>query len=292
MHEMTRDQGIAILLGLAIGDALGAPMEGESSPSDPKNHITSYVGGGVHNIPKGYFTDDTSMSLISGESLIKNNGNVNPFNLMRNWLRWYREGYMSSTGKCFDIGMTCESALHRFEIDPKGIDSWGETGKYAAGNGALMRLAPFVMCAKTVEEAVEKSMQQTVLTHNCEEAVFYSKLLAHELFTDEAHPDHPETKHLPNVDRTKIMSGGYVKETYQCAWWAVCSSTNFEDAVLLAVNRGHDADTCAAVTGMLAGRKYGIGDDRGIPDWMIGGLHQSEMIIKMAHDLVDLRNAL
>ena len=81
------------------------------------------------------------------------------------------------------------------------------------------------------------------------------------------------------------MSGGYVKETYECAWWALEHSNNFEKAVILAVNRGHDADTVGAVTGQLAGVKYGYSS---IPDRWLKVLKMHDDILEAADCLYQL----
>ncbi len=78
------------------------------------------------------------------------------------------------------------------------------------------------------------------------------------------------------------MSGGYVKETYQAAWWAFQTTDNFEDCIIKAINRGFDSDTTGAVAGMIAGCFYGLSN---IPQWMIDGLQWKEEIIRVAKDL-------
>lgn len=282
------DIASGIMIGHAVGDALGVPLEFTDS-KEPEEYVTSYTSGGIHNIPAGYFSDDVSMSLGVADSLLLNNGKLIAESVMRNWLDWFKNGAFSSTGECFDIGMTCQQALQRFE-DGVNPEDCGVTGKYASGNGGLMRLHPCVIAAKTEQEAVDNAVYQTRLTHNNPEVLMYSEAFARELWHGTPLPKHDHLRLPKETPRQDVMSGGYVKETYQCAWWCVQNTSSFEEAVVTAVNRGHDADTCAAVTGMLAGRKYGMGGNRGIPDWMIDGLHQSEMILKMANDLMDLRD--
>jgi ADP-ribosylglycohydrolase len=98
------------LLGLAVGDALGVPLEfkkpGTFSP------VSDLVGGGVFGLTAGQWTDDTSMALCLAESLVERQG-FDPIDQLDRYLKWYREGYLSSTGKCFDIGNTVREALER-----------------------------------------------------------------------------------------------------------------------------------------------------------------------------------
>ena len=99
------------LLGLAAGDALGTTLEFRSPGSFEL--IGDMVGGGPFGLEPGQWTDDTSMALCLAASLIKMEG-FDPSDQMRRYVRWWREGYMSSTGRCFDIGNTTRYSLSRF----------------------------------------------------------------------------------------------------------------------------------------------------------------------------------
>jgi ADP-ribosyl-[dinitrogen reductase] hydrolase len=100
------------------------------------------TGGGPFDLKPGQWTDDTSMALCLAESLIESRG-FDPADQMRRYVHWYRDGYLSSTGRCFDIGMTVAQALHRFEAT--GDPFSGSADPSMAGNGSLMRLAPVAM---------------------------------------------------------------------------------------------------------------------------------------------------
>ena len=136
----TRDRFRGCLLGLATGDALGTALEfkqpGTFTPID------DMIGSGPFGLKPGQWTDDTSMALCLATSLIETGG-FDPLDQMQRYVRWFREGYMSSTGECFDIGNTTHDALSHFERfgDPFA----GSTNPNAAGNGSLMRLAPVPM---------------------------------------------------------------------------------------------------------------------------------------------------
>ena len=136
----TRDRYRGCLLGLAVGDALGTTLEFESPGSfDP---IDDMVGGGPFGLVPGQWTDDTSMALCLAASLIES-PRFDAGDQMDRYLRWMREGYMSSTGTCFDIGNTTRAALRRFERS--GDPYSGPTDPMSAGNNSLMRLAPVPM---------------------------------------------------------------------------------------------------------------------------------------------------
>lgn len=125
------------LLGLAAGDALGTTAEfkapGTFSP------LKDIVGGGPFNLKPGQWTDDTSMALCLAESLVSRNG-FDAQDQMERYSRWRNEGYLSSTGRCFDIGNTVSQALVRFART--GDPFAGFADPRSAGNGSLMRLAP------------------------------------------------------------------------------------------------------------------------------------------------------
>jgi len=279
-------QGAGMLLGLAVGDALGAYLE-FSDAREPENYLREYQAGGPHNLPAGYWTDDTSMALAMADSLLMQEGKLDPKNMLACWRDWFRDGAYSSTDTCFDIGMTCQQAIQRFEegVDP---EECGTTGKWASGNGALMRMAPAVISAYRVEEAVELALGQTKLTHNNPEVLMYSEVFAKELWHGKPLPEYDHLRLPKDTPRQNVMSGGYVKESYQCAWWCVQNTDSFEEAVVTAVNRGHDADTSGAITGQLAGRIYGIHGEKAIPDWMYEGLYAHEHLYNLACRLCDL----
>jgi ADP-ribosyl-[dinitrogen reductase] hydrolase len=133
--QMQRYRGS--LLGLAVGDALGTTLEFKPPGTFPP--LTDMVGGGPFHLEPGQWTDDTSMALCLAESLIERQG-FDPVDQLERYLRWYRQGHLSSNGRCFDIGTTVQTALHRFEHTHKPY--CGPTDPMSAGNGSLMRLAP------------------------------------------------------------------------------------------------------------------------------------------------------
>ncbi len=275
---------LGIMLGSAIGDALGAFLEFEES-REPDQYITEYQDGGPHNLKAGQWTDDTSMALALADAMDIHKGGLIAETIMSNWSSWYRKGAFSSTNHCFDIGATCQKAIELYE-DCEDPEKCGSTDKLASGNGGLMRLHPVVIAARNEEEAVRNAVCQTSLTHNNKEVLLYSEAFARELWHGKELDEYNHLKLPPDTPRQEVKSGGYVKETYQCAWWCVQNTSSFEEAVITAVNRGHDADTVGAVTGALAGRIYGEGR---IPDNLYDGLYAVEMIRHIAGNLFDLR---
>jgi len=99
------------LLGLAAGDALGTTLE--FMPPGSFTPVKDIVGGGPFRLKPGQWTDDTSMALCLAESLVERKG-FDPVDQLERYVRWYREGHLSSTGSCFDIVYTVSGALQLF----------------------------------------------------------------------------------------------------------------------------------------------------------------------------------
>ena len=155
------------LLGLAAGDALGTTLEFRSPGSfEP---LDDMVGGGPFGLQPGQWTDDTSMALCLAESLLECRGG-DPVDQLGRYLRWYRDGYLSSTGQCFDIGNTVRAALEKFAVT--GEPWCGSTAPRSAGNGSLMRLAPVPMYfALDPEAAIGQAAISSRTTHGAATAV-------------------------------------------------------------------------------------------------------------------------
>ena len=270
------------LLGLAAGDALGTTLEFKQPGSFKP--LVDFVGGGPFDLAVGQWTDDTSMALCLAESLTET-GRFDPLDQMKRYIRWYRQGHMSSTGRCFDIGNTVRDALHRFE--ETGEPYSGSTNPYAAGNGSLMRLAPVAMFyARHPRIAIERSAQSSRTTHATRNAVdacaYFGGLLVgalngaskEELLSERYAPipghwtEHSLSKGIDEVacgsfkqrNPPEIQGTGYVVRSMEAALWAFYHSENFREGCLMAANLGEDADTTAAIYGQLAGAYYGVLD--------------------------------
>jgi ADP-ribosyl-[dinitrogen reductase] hydrolase len=272
------------LIGLAVGDALGTTLEFQ--PPGSFRPLEDLVGGGPFSLAPGQWTDDTSMALCLAESMIECQ-EFNPVDQMNRYVRWYRQGYLSSTGKCFDIGNTVRSALHRFE--KTGDPFSGSTDPYSAGNGSLMRLAPVPMFyAHKPAEAVIKCEESSRTTHGAKTAVDACRyfggllvgafngvgkenLLSERFNMDDGYwEDHPLSVEIDQVaigsfkrkSPPDIRGTGYVVNSLEAALWAFFHSSSFKEGSLMAVNLGDDADTTGAIFGQLCGAYYG---EQGIP---------------------------
>lgn len=273
-----RDRARGALLGLAVGDALGATLE--FKPPGTFEPIADMVGGGPWRLRPGEWTDDTSMALCLAESLIERGG-FDPRDQMERYVRWYRHGHLSSTGECFDIGGTTVRALRHFE--QTGEPYAGPEDPYTAGNGSIMRLAPvpiFYFGRNDPRAAVERAGDSSRTTHGaaaCIDACRYLAVLMVRALRGapkEEVLDPPPVEFLtPEVravaegsfkrrNPPDIRGTGYVVESLEAALWAFYHGEDFREGCLLAVNLGDDADTTGAVYGQLAGAYYGV---EGIP---------------------------
>jgi len=113
---MSTNHAEGVLLGLACGDALGRPVEFRSAGQIASAHgtLAEMVGHGTWNQPAGTITDDTEQALCIARSLVET-GRFDPRDQMERYVRWWRHGRWSSTGRCFDIGNATRDALARFE---------------------------------------------------------------------------------------------------------------------------------------------------------------------------------
>ena len=169
-----KDRYRGSLVGLAVGDALGTTVEFKRPGTfEPVADIT---GGGLFGLAPGEWTDDTSMALCLAASLLEQQG-FDPNDQMQRYVRWYREGYFSCTGHCFDIGNTVAAALGRFEKN--GDPYAGSKDPSTAGNGSIMRLAPVALFygAQPVK-AVQFAAQSSLTTHGAVAAVEACEYLA------------------------------------------------------------------------------------------------------------------
>lgn len=282
MDPMTEtDRAVGALLGLACGDAVGTTLEFETPGSFAP--IDDMVGGGPFSLPPGAWTDDTSMALCLAESLL-DRGGMDLADQLRRYVLWHQEGYLSSTGRCFDIGVTTRTQLDRFRrtgeaIDPRPDDE-------SAANGSLMRLAPVpIRWAGDPAGAAERSAESSRTTHAAARPVdacrlfgaMQTGLIGGAPFDEVVGPGfwrsnewgalHPAVAAIAAGSwRAKeppaIRGTGYCIDALEAAVWAVAGAADVRDAILRAANLGNDADTTAAIAGQLAGARWGAS---GIP---------------------------
>lgn len=294
MDEISRYRGC--LLGLACGDAVGTTVEFCSRGSFPP--LRDMVGGGPFELQPGQWTDDCSMALCLAHSLLYRGG-FDAADQMNRYCNWAEHGYLSSTGTCFDIGMTVSRALQQYRRT--GDPFAGSIDPRTAGNGSIMRLAPVPMFFATdLAQVVHFSGESARTTHGAEEAIDCTRLFGAQLhcalmggdketilFRNGYRPTAAKVVALADGNyRHKPMDAirgtGYVVESLEAALWCFLTTDSFEAAVLTAANLGDDADTTAAVCGQVAGAYYGV---EGIPSHWLERLFMREEIVELADRL-------
>lgn len=295
------------MLGLAVGDALGTTLEFKHLGSFKP--VRDMIGSGPFNLKAGEWTDDTSMALCLAASMISKRG-FDPADQLERYHRWYREGYMSCNGKCFDIGNTVRSALLNFERTREPY--CGPTSAYTAGNGSIMRLAPVpLFYARDPQKAIEMAGESSRTTHQAVAAIEACKYLAaltigaisgvskRKILSKSYSPvprywaRHSLKSGVKAVadgsfkrrNPPDIKGSGFVVESLEAALWAFYNSNTFEEGCLKAVNLGDDADTTGAVYGQLAGAFYG---EKGIPARWLSKLIWRDKIRDVAGELFAL----
>jgi ADP-ribosyl-[dinitrogen reductase] hydrolase len=250
IEQMTEDQGIGMFIGMAIGDALGAPLEFIPTQDIKKLH-TEMTGGGVHETSAGEWTDDTAMGVAIAEAYVQQGGFC-PATIAKHFRQWKASGKYGTRNYVFDIGNTCSSSIHRLTQQQPYA---GSTDDNASGNGSIMRMAPIVLANHSnAANCVGQSVAVALMTHGNAATINYITAFATELYAGDRLLDF---KQLSNYDCEDRRGKGSIMHAYTQAWRSVITTESFEDALIHAVNKGHDADTVGAVTGMAAGRIYG-----------------------------------
>lgn len=273
------------LCGVAIGDALGVPVEFKSRKTISQNPVTEMFGYGTYNLPAGTFSDDSSLTFCLAEALTQE------FDLNiigQNFVKWCYHNYWTPRGNVFDIGIATRQAIDRLA---KGVqpDLAGGFDVYSNGNGSLMRILPLVfhIIDKPISERYIITQQVSSITHGHIRSIiacFYYLEFARQIIlgidkfeiyenlksevrnhlnslsisSDEISLfDRLLGKNIFNLTENEISSSGYVLHTLEASFWCLLTTDSYKEATLKAVNLGEDTDTTGAVTGGLAGLLYG-----------------------------------
>jgi ADP-ribosyl-[dinitrogen reductase] hydrolase len=304
MDERTRARGI--LLGLACGDALGRPVEFSSPGAIEQRHgrVTEMLADGTHGQPAGTITDDTEMALCIARSLA-DNGEFDPADIAARFVEWKQSGP-------FDIGIMTSNALRRIETgeswDEAGYNEWEASPEGSnAGNGSLMRCAPYAVAYRNDPETRRAvSRESSAITHadpRCRwGCVLFNDVLAETIAGDDrpletaldALDDLPEEIETAatavlayrdgETDSVDLQNSGYVVTTLQAGLYHGLTATSAEETIVDAVMMGGDTDTIAAVTGALAGARFGV---EALPERWLSELAVRDELESLADGLFD-----
>lgn len=309
-NPLSSEQIRAVVLGSAVGDALGVPVEFRSRKQLDRDPVTGMRGYGTYPVPMGAWSDDTSMSLCALDVLA--DGTLDYDRIMENFGQWYYRDAYTPTGETFDAGRTCVRAIHGYRALRKPYTECGLDGEYDNGNGSLMRIAPFVLFLAGKEMPMKEKLDvihtASALTHAHErakvgcgifsfvlwelladpgrEAVYRGLEKAERYYRENGYGEIGAyadlSSDLAGKARDEIKSSGYVVDTLTAAIYCLLTTDSYEKCVLQAVNLGEDTDTVADVAGALAGALYGLG---GIPDEWMNTLCKREWIEEMCDRL-------
>jgi len=298
------------LFGLAIGDALGVPVEFQSRERLRQNPVTDMIGYGTFNLPAGTWSDDSSLAFCLAEALRQD---FSLKEISKNFQQWLYSNYWTPYGYVFDVGITTQHAIENLStgISPDLAAGFNE---YENGNGSLMRILPllFYIKDKTIEERFQLTKAVSSITHGHIRSViscFYYLEFARELLKNknkffiydtlkELLPDFLFSLSIPpeevnlfnpslsgnihNLQEQEIQSSGYVLDTLEASIWCLLTTNSYKDAVLKEVNLGNDTDTTGSVTGGLAGLLYGFDN---IPESWVEQLARRDEIEELAASL-------
>ena len=282
------------IMGLIVGDALGVPFEFKQRDTF---RCDGMMGFGTYNQPPGTWSDDSSMTLATIESISRLNA-VDPKDIMDNFCKWLYKAEFTPYGKVFDVGNTTQIALERYYYGKKPLNECGARDVRSNGNGALMRILPlvFMVCGHNkIVDVISLTHAHPVSLEGCMIYLWIAELLLKGIPFDAAIEtpiknrlrEYERLKHLDNLTRNEIRSSGYVVDTLEAALWCLLKTNNYTDAVLTVVNLGDDTDTVAAVAGGLAGMMYGVGGEKGIPEEWIKRIAKLEYIEKLISKFED-----
>ena len=301
IKQTSLDRARGSILGLVAADALGSTVE-FTTPAQIKQRFgpagqTEMRGGGMFNWAVGDYTDDSQMMLCLLESLVATNREtltgLNVADLGRRFVAWY-------DSRPPDVGITVSQALARLMSGTEAAFS-GDANPQSQANGAVMRCAPVaVLWHRPAQrsELVRDSLLSAAPTHRSPIAAgacvvantMIAELISGQTFETAlaqakvaANPEwQAGLEEWEKAGRPHRGNTGWALTTVLTALHCVLTTSNFEEAVIKAVNGGDDADTVGAVTGEIAGALYGYS---AIPARWLKVLKDREKFIDLATEL-------
>jgi ADP-ribosylglycohydrolase len=280
-----------VIYGSVIGDAMGVPVEFKTRDELTNDPVTGYRGYGTHKVPLGTWSDDTSMTMATLDSLASG---IDYDDIMRKFKEWADNATYTATDKVFDMGNTVSKALGRYGQGIPALQC-GPDEITDNGNGSLMRILPAIFHVKykmpntSLDERLEVIYNISALTHghplskmacgvyailimDLLEMWYGSKVHIHdsiarakryyagktEFSAEMKYFENIFSSNLHSMPENIIRSSGFVIDTLEAAIWCVLNTDNFLDCILKAVNLGGDTDTVAAVAGGIAGCIYDV----------------------------------
>lgn len=299
------------LFGVAVGDALGVPVEFKDRSFLKGNPVVDYLGYMCWNQPPGTWSDDSSLTFCLAESLCKGYA-LN--DIANNFVKWYQTGYWGAHHTVFDIGGSTRYSIQRL-IKGESPYYSGNMMEHDNGNGSLMRILPIALYLERESDLdkIYKTVKEiSSITHAHFRSVFacfiYVTFALELLKNDDKRIAYRNmqskvSSYIENKDfnvieinlfkkvlendiekyeEDEIQSSGYVVHSLEAALWCIFKEDSFDKTVLRAVNLGGDTDTTAAIAGGLAGLLYGFD---AIPEKWIDQLARKDDILDLCDRL-------
>lgn len=319
---LSKEKLFSGVYGLAVGDALGVPVEFSTRAKRKTDPVMGMREYGTHNQPAGTWSDDTSMVLASLDALSR--GNFKESTIMDCFSRWLNRGFYTPFGEVFDVGGTTRRAIERYDMG-EATEYCGLSGLMDNGNGALMRMLPLVYyiyqtygkepeerainiicCIARLTHAHDISLTscvyyvyigmyimelgksmgiQEAIKEAIEEVDLFYKEEMGEIPALLIRSERDSLKEVFSLEEKYVKSSGYVIDSLEASIWCLYNSSTYKEAVLKAVNLGEDTDTIGAITGGLAGLYYGLG---GIPKEWINSLQSRHEIDKVINKYFEM----
>lgn len=321
--DKEKQQCVAAIMGLVVGDALGVPVEFVSRRMLKNNPVVTMKGYGTHQQPPGTWSDDSSMAIATMEWLGEIGTDKPDYKLlMDKFQKWVFNGDYTPYKEIFDIGIATRTAIINYGKGVAPLECGGKS-EYDNGNGSLMRILPVALrynkeLSSNEIDGADIVFNVSALTHAHARSkigcLIYSKIVAdimnnpnmakfetveksllacrkylEAVYDMELKNEQKSYCRLWNLqefcdlEEADIKSSGYVVHTLEAAIWCFLNTDNYKDCVLKAVNLGEDTDTVGAVAGGLAGLYYGYKE---IPKEWIDVIPKKDWIEELALDLV------
>lgn len=290
--------------GFVIADAMGVPIEFTRRNHSEDKWLKEMVGYGSHSVPEGTWSDDSSMTIATMDS-IQEMGKLDYEDVMKKFVSWFHDAQYTATDVVFDIGNATAKALSKYNNSSLPAIECGGKNEYDNGNGSLMRILPVSMYLDSLnlsdEERVEVVCNASAMTHGHDISklgcVIYDRFM-HELLSgkdkkiaykdscDFNYSKYFDKKTLSEYDRVlskeidklnvdEISSSGFVVSTLEAALWSTLTTNSYEESIVKSINLGDDTDTVGAITGSMTGVIYGY---ENIPQRWIDKLRKKEYL--------------
>lgn len=275
------------LYGFIVGDAMGVPVEFEDREKLINKPVTSMLGYGSHDVEAGVYSDDTSMTLATMDSIIKQNGIINYNDIADKFCNWVNNNEYTATNKIFDIGMTTKYALIKYFNNKIDATMCGGTNINENGNGSLMRMLPIALYCfykniKGDNEIFTLVKNSSSITHAHDISILgcyiyvryvislletknkissynFIKKLDYSMFIEEVKLEYSRIlfSDISTLNINDVNSSGYVVDTLEAVFWIILNCSSYNESIIGAINLGGDTDTIGAITGSIAGILYG-----------------------------------